>query len=474
MTRRLNYMITAAVISLTTSDIFAAPSTTPLPTTSPNYYRNRAQHAQNELDNLAHYLENLGQYFGYDLTAYCQSGGPCSPTPGQSNGNDNAPYRNTLLNPNATYTLQLNLFNTFLGAIIGGTNQNNLDSTPIIPSSSNQANLINNLVGKTYAALPYNNVSNASSVSVSNLIDQQTYQADPVSQAVLNILSTPNITYCQQNNSQQFIANCPYLFRELVMNNVVGTLQGTQEVFSTDYNQPLVSQLNADTLLSPLMYSTSYDNNTSTSSNTNTNSNAGLVAVTQAQQAANLLRYVTYQVAPINLLNRSMYDKLVNVAENYSKSSSTEEQVAAKTLLNDFLLELRTYAAQISFPLSNLYLSFSKRLPQAPISGNGRPTSEALNEFIMASWRLYNSDTQTTNGNKQWLTQINQGSAASVQKEIAVLLSEINYQLYLSRQLQERMLTLQSIQALQNTYSSKPDPRALESKIQEQQQQTSS
>ena len=79
----------------------------------------------------------------------------------------------------------------------------------------------------------------------------------------------------------------------------------------------------------------------------------------------------------------------------------------------------------------------------------------------MASWRLYNPDSSDNTGNRQWLTQINKGSAASVQKEIAVLLSENNYQLYLSRQLQERMLTLQSIQLLQTTRATKPNPENL-------------
>lgn len=45
---------------------------------------------------------------------------------------------------------------------------------------------------------------------------------------------------------------------------------------------------------------------------------------------------------------------------------------------------------------------------------------------------------------------------ATVQKEIAVLLAEINYQMYLDRQIQERILLTNSIMLLQNLKAAQP------------------
>ena len=69
-------------------------------------------------------------------------------------------------------------------------------------------------------------------------------------------------------------------------------------------------------------------------------------------------------------------------------------------------------------------------------------------------WRLANGGDSTT---EQWVQKINTASSATVQKEIAILLSEINYQLYLDRQIQERMLLTNSVSLLQATKASQPN-----------------
>jgi intracellular multiplication protein IcmX len=97
--------------------------------------------------------------------------------------------------------------------------------------------------------------------------------------------------------------------------------------------------------------------------------------------------------------------------------------------------------------------------PAAKALGNQTASSEALNEFLMASWRLFDSNNDAgsmDDSSKQWLSKINKGSTASVQKEIAVLLAEINYQMYLTRQQNERMLLTQSIMLLQAARSALP------------------
>jgi intracellular multiplication protein IcmX len=76
----------------------------------------------------------------------------------------------------------------------------------------------------------------------------------------------------------------------------------------------------------------------------------------------------------------------------------------------------------------------------------------------MATWRLYNPSSSSTGSTTQWVDQINTASSATVQKEIAVLLSEINYQMYLTRQQEERLLLTNSLQLIQSMIASKPAP----------------
>jgi intracellular multiplication protein IcmX len=61
------------------------------------------------------------------------------------------------------------------------------------------------------------------------------------------------------------------------------------EVYSYDYNQQFLSQLNSNTLISPLLYSTS-------GSSTSQSAKNSLPSQSQAQQAANFIRYATSAV----------------------------------------------------------------------------------------------------------------------------------------------------------------------------------
>ena len=74
----------------------------------------------------------------------------------------------------------------------------------------------------------------------------------------------------------------------------------------------------------------------------------------------------------------------------------------------------------------------------------------------MATWRLYSP---TAASGEQWVDKINTASAATTQKEIAIILSEINYQIYLSRQTQERLLLTNSLIALQSAANNQPNNR---------------
>jgi intracellular multiplication protein IcmX len=140
---------------------------------------------------------------------------------------------------------------------------------------------------------------------------------------------------------------------------------------------------------------------------------------------------------------------MVSTANTAINSSTTSTQLTsilnAQKTISNYLASLRVYAAQTSVAVGNLYYILSKRLPQQDAT-NQNTTSQALNELTMASRRLYNPNSGNT---AQWLDMINNASPSTVQKEMAILLSEINYQLYLNRQQEERLLLTNSLLLIQ-------------------------
>lgn len=393
---------------------------------------------------LTTYLVNLGQYLGYDLTT--------SPTSGSSS----AQISDNLLNLSATQVIQNYLFNTVLGSMLVNT-AGGQGATQFVPSSSQAYAAINAFANYTFTASAYATPS-PQQVSVSPLIDQPNYQSDPVSQSVLNILGTPDFSYCLTNDGSAVAPSCNYASsiqnQNQVLENVVGTLPSTQDFFTYAYNQAILPQLNINSLISPLLYTTSETTSSTSSSPNTSNQGQGLTAQNQAQQAANFIRYASGAVAPAGLASRNQYDTLYQKAMNLNKSYTPLVQAQSQATLASYLASLRVFAAQSSVAISNLYYILSKRLPQSQSTSNtGQQSSQALSEFTMATWRLYNPD-QTPN--TQWLAQINQASSATVQKEIASLLAEINYQLYLNRQQEERILLTNSIMLLQNARTAQP------------------
>ncbi|MFA5959992.1 MAG: type IVB secretion system protein IcmX [Tatlockia sp.] len=397
------------------------------------------------LNDISTYLLNLGGYLGYNLNT--------SPT-----SNNNTTISQTLINLPGIQVFENYLFNTYLGALL--VNSAAQGATEFVPSNPpTPYSAINAFANYTFLSPAYNSPS-TDQVSVSSLIDQPTYQADPVSQAVLNILGTPDYSYCLNNDSTAFVS-CTYpsgtLNEYQVMLNAIGTIPNTQTYFTYNINQPLLSQLNSNTLLAPMMYTTTSAQANSTSSGTPGNTtNQGLVATNQAQQAANFIRYAIGAMLPLQMPSRNEYDTVFIQAQNLNKSYTPMQQQQAQAILANYLAKIRIYAAQSSVGISNLYYIFSKRLPQSQsTSSSGQQTSQALSEFAMATWRLYNPDQST---NTQWLSRINTASSATVEKEMAVLLAEINYQMYLSRQQQERLLLTQTMLLMQNLRVGQPIP----------------
>jgi len=164
-------------------------------------------------------------------------------------------------------------------------------------------------------------------------------------------------------------------------------------------------------------------------------------------------------VTPISLPKIKSYDSLYNTAVPVGQKPNAPpslDQLKAQGVLSSYFANLRVFAAQSSVGMGNLYFILSKRLPQNQSGdANAILTSQAMSEFNMATWRLFNSE-DLSSPNKQWINKLNTASSATVQKEIAVLLAEINYQMYLNRQLQERNLLTNTIMLMQNTRLSEP------------------
>ncbi|MDF1683949.1 MAG: type IV secretion protein IcmX [Legionellaceae bacterium] len=387
-----------------------------------------------DFDSIKDLLKHFGAYFGFDLTK--------APEPEP---------QLTLLDPSAATLAQQYSFITFLGAI--PVNAKNNASAAFVPSNTKSFSVINDMANYSFQAQPnggsYNNPSagNQGGISVSTLMDQASYQKDPITQSVLNILGTPDYTYCMNNDESAWLDDCRYLYNTQVMSNVIGTIPNSHDFFSYAYNEPVIPQLNANTLIAPLMYTTE-DSASSTSSTPNSKSDdAGLVAKTQAQEAENFIRYAASLVTPPALPKKKAYDKLYmkSIAKKGSSVSDKDKKLAEQGLAK-YIAKLRTFSAQSSVPTGNLYALLSKRIPQSQGSDNGVKISQALSEFQMATRRLYDPASQDK---KQWIDQINEASSITVEKEIAILLAEMNYQLYLSRQQEERTLLTLSMMLMQ-------------------------
>ncbi|MCH9756182.1 MAG: type IV secretion protein IcmX [Gammaproteobacteria bacterium] len=390
---------------------------------------------EESLEKLIEYFVNFGGYLGFDVTQ--EKKDPIA----------------TLLDISGTTLLQQYSFVTLLGAI--PVNAYSKTLAYFVPSNTENYSAINDMANYTFAKQPdadsgsYDQAKTGESggISVSALIDRTNnaddksytdgeFQSDPVTQYVLNILTTPQTTFCMDNAATAWKDDCTYLYDTKVMTNVIGNTPSTAQVFGADFNESIAPQLNGNTLLGPLLYSTEAEET----------GDSGLTAQNQAQEAQNFIRYATRRVTPPTLPKFTEYNDV------YSQAVSSDDvfkQKLAQERIAKYLTKLRTFSAQSSVPTANLYSILSKRMPQAQSSDNSKKTSQALSEYQMATRRLYDPSKTDENNGKQWIDQINEASSATIQKEMVVLLSEINYQLYLSRMQDERSLATLSLILMQ-------------------------
>lgn len=393
--------------------------------------------------NLTEYLLHLGQYLGFDIKSYPGEG----PRPPSVNSN-------LLEKVQEGETFFTQLINSYLGArpIPSGD--------LFVPTSgteeSSKVGVINNFVNATFKD-KYDR-PDPKEISVSPFINQLPYQKDPVSQAVLDILTTPDNSYCP-DATKCTVTN--QVQRKIISNitgislgeNGVVTVPDEEQYLTYDYNKQFMQQLNSNSLLGPLLFSneqqqTSNPQTSILGSNTGNQNVVGLPAQSDAQQAQNFIRYATNLVVPFNLPNLSVYrDYVLAIRDPTGGEERVKKRYEAAAALSSMLANIRVFAAQTSVGISNLYYILAKRMPQPAKEGSNDKTSEALNEFKMATRRLFNPD---KSANTTWLDQLNKASTTTVQKEMASLLAEINYQLYLNRQQEERILLTESLLLILN------------------------
>lgn len=430
--KRFKILTISLLVSLTSFAFAQEITTTSYPTTTDD-------DTKSNIKKIVEYLFNLGSYLGYQLDQ--------NPL-----GDNENPY-NQLIEPSPTQAAQTFLFNSVLGAL--PVNALSAGLAAFIPPGVQSYAPLNSLANYTFNSQPFNSPSDSAGlgkISVTQLLDQSAFQNDPVNQAVLNILNTPNYTYCMNYEATAYIADCQLLHDNQVRENVVGPIPNSNEFFTYNYTSKFLPQLNSSVLNAPLIYS--QEEQATTGSAPGTGNDQGLLSKNQAQAAANFVRYAGGLVSPVPLPRKSAYETLYGQATNLGGNVPVVTQKQAANALAKYFAELKIYAAQSSVAFNNLYAVLSKRMPQNQTGdAAAAPTSQAMSEFIMATRRIY---TPGVDMDKQWINKINTATEATVQKEIAVLLAEINYQLYLGRQQDERLLMTNSIMLLQNRVS--PDP----------------
>ncbi len=439
-----------AQIGYTDDTTYTATATTATPATD----------AGSAAETLVTYLYNLGGDLGFDLKTAAAT----------------SPISTLLLSPPTILdSMAAVTLITMIGAIPVDSSPENPPRMNFVPANNATYVALNTLANTTFSSYnsPAGATSTSTAVSVTPLIDQPTFQSDPVSQFILNLLSTPNSTYCMDptgttwlNNNSQTIGDCTYLYGNKILNNVIGSLPPTPFLLPGTQN-PVIHELNSNALVAPLMYTTTPSNtappkNKSPSMSPGQADNPGMLAKSQVEQATNFIRYATGSVMPLPSPSQVNYNNLLLVINTPTNTRATIE--AAMATLDTYLTGMRIYAAKASVPVSNLYYILSKRLPQAQ-SNSGTQTngmSQALSEMSMATRRMYDPAAEAA-GKPQWITQINTASPATVQKEMAILLSEINYQLYLNRQQEERLLLTNSLLLIESLKQEIPQVPASDS-----------
>jgi intracellular multiplication protein IcmX len=450
-------------------------------------------------------ISSLGAYLGYDISTTISAAASIYGSPGTFDASSILALFGALpVNQYGVSTQSSSSSSVVLSNFLP-TTANAINSTSI----STFNNLANTTFYDSSLSISYQTPGSTSYASVIDYIDSIPYQQDPTSQMLINFFSTPDISFCNNQTDMDSSGRPPWdpnyvapsgattEYCQSMQETLTGLLGDTlnaptisnspstvpscqlpQYPFSlysdgasqtatsgssSTYPPAYIAYLNVNTLLSPLMYSTSTAQNSSSSCG----SNPMLPSGNQALDAYDFIRYILTPLLPSfgnSGVTYSSYQQAWNSV--YNPTSGTSPSTSALNSLLEFNASVRSYAALSSLVASNINFLYAERVPQTiqpttasstTTSSSQVQTSKALSDFQMATWRLYDSASSASTSTS-WLDNINAAttSAATVTKEIAVLLAEINYQLYQSRMLQERMLLTETLNFASTLSSIKP------------------
>ena len=400
-------------------------------------------------------LYNLGNYFGFDLTATPQT---VSSSVFKIDGQKTIEQTTVsslfyILSANTTFPnffagiSAYKAFDAEANALFNNNNLppiSNVDVT--LDSSNSNSNPINPLSQSLLNILSITPDSNCINTSQNNsllspcpfnYIESNEYAAALGFQSIptSNILTSSTST-SQTGDCNDGLCNISNVITAYFLNPNTGSPNGSQAY--------LLKQIDSSLFLSPLIYDTE-----SLSSQTQSSSEGqGLSNNSQMQAASNYVKYVSGTLLPKSLADQSTIKDKNSIITSFSSDTKTRMQ-AFHDLLG-YVLGLRVYAAQMSLPMQNFYESLAKRMVLPTDASSSQKTSQALNEFVMASYRLYTPSSSNDGGpaTSAWQDMLNTASPATVQKETALILAEINYQLYQMRQQQEKLLLIQSSQLM--------------------------
>lgn len=378
-------------------------------------------------------INALGQWMGYPLPTP-----PAQPVPTMNN---------SLTMPDYT---QIN--NSQYGAAVSYLSQTPLIGGGVVPAAApynttfaNTNNILNttavsttNNVWATYTTPSISTISVIPNVDMPiNGTNPATYPCSTIGcEIVYSLLNTPSYTACSASSSSYPYPpnsdNCAIPQYNLsVASNLLGVsaletnntiIYGTgfpaPGTFST-YLETQMPNLNASVLTAPLTYNS-----------------------TQLNNVNNYIHNITGSLLMQLPINTSEYQTAYNNIQTAQSNPSLVNESAEAIF--SYILNLKSFGAYMSVGLSDLEYIIGRRMPNA-LTG----TSTAFDESEMFTRRILNSLPSSAGSAAQntWLQDMNEASQIVLLREMTVLLAEINYQMYLERMQNEKvLLTLAAMQ----------------------------
>ena len=359
------------------------------------------------------------------------------------------------VNDGSTFSTNLN--------IIHDLYKSSLLTNFFVSESNNGYNPITDLDIESYAfprasQISKNNIAGVTPILFLNYLNATSATADTIASKFETYCPARSSTYSRDSDT----ATCIQPFDQLNtasgsgFDSSEGATDDVGTRFSTtlpsywDFLQQTVSNdvlpsLTASTLINPLTYE---DDTSSGEYSLPLDTTLGLYGRTELAAADNFIRYLSGDLLPSGLSTSDEYQLYYNIATG---SACYQYRLDAAMKIKAYRIMLRNYAAQTSVGTGNLYYLMQKRRLIAESGNTTVKTSQMEQEYKMATYRLFNPDSATTQKTTEWQDRLATASSSAIQRQMAVLLAEINYQLFLNRKEQERILLTLSAMHLSNT-----------------------